>query len=35
MDKPINGGWRFTIGYFLLALIAILLFQQVWTIQSN
>jgi len=35
MDKPINGGWRFTIGYFLLALIAILLFQQVWTIYDQ
>jgi len=32
MDKPANGrGWRFDIGYLLLAMVAILIFQQMWT----
>ncbi len=37
MNKPAANerGWHFDIGYFLLALIAILIFQQMWTTSSE
>ena len=36
MDKPTSAReWRFDVGYFLVALIAILIFHQVWTIYNQ
>ena len=41
MAKPVNGreekrrGWHFDIAYFLLALIAILIFQQIWSAYNS
>lgn len=36
MDKSTNGQeWHFDVGYFLLAIIAILIFQQVWATYSQ